>query len=60
MSESAAPWPKRGLAGKTAAAKNHAPDGASDQEILTVGYLAWEESRDVDEVWKEVRNHDVV
>lgn len=54
MSESASPWPKRGLAGKTAAAANHAPEGASDIEILSVGYAAWDEGRDVEAVWREV------
>jgi len=52
--ESQAPWPKRGLAGKTHAAMNHAPEGATDMEILSVGYAAWEEERDVREIWREV------
>ena len=51
---SQSPWPKRGLAGKTSAAVNHAPDDADDREILTVGYVAWDEGRDVREVWREV------
>ena len=54
MSESASPWPKRGLAGKTSAAVNHAPDDADDMAILSVGYTAWQESRDVQDVWEEV------
>lgn len=57
MAESRAPWPKRGLAGKTAAAKNHAPEGATDMEILSVGWTAYQEGRDVEDVWQEVNGH---
>lgn len=58
-SKSSSPWPKNGLAGKTSAAQTHAPDGATDIEILTVGYVAWKESRDVSDVWPEVANGDI-
>lgn len=54
MSESQSPWPKRGLAGKTNAAVNHAPEDADDVAILSVGYTAWQEGRDVADVWEEV------
>lgn len=54
MAESSSPWPKRGLAGKTHAAKTHAPEGATDREVLTVGFRAWRDGRDAADVWEEI------
>lgn len=52
--DSATPWPKRGLAGAVSSAVTHAPDDADDMAILSVGYTAWDEERDVQDVWQEV------
>lgn len=57
MSESASPWPKRGLAGKVQAARSAAPDGASDMAILSVAWTAHEEGRDPADVWEEVEEN---
>jgi|GEM_PF-6976663 len=54
MRENESPWPKRGLSGKVSAAQTHAPESATDREILTVGWRAWDEERDVADVWREV------
>lgn len=55
MSENASPWPKNGLAGKISSAQTHAPDDATDVEILTVAWVAFSEDRDnVADVWREV------
>lgn len=57
---SESPWPKHGLAGKIHAAQSHRPEDVDtdDLQVLTVGYLAWEENREVTDVWREVR-HDL-
>lgn len=42
------------LSDNVTAAKRQAPDHATDMEILAVGWYAWQERRDVVDVWQEV------
>jgi hypothetical protein len=58
---SKSPWPKKGLAGKIHAARTHKPESVEkhDIQILSVGYVAWAQDRDVTDVWREVTNDDL-